>query len=157
MYINALFEKFTAIPTIPSEIKQVATKKLTADRQSFWQELCSLDPEVEKRLHYNDTQRILRAYHVIVTSGKSIFNWHQEGAANSSLLNYDDTQFIIILPSDKQAIYKKASYRIKEMLKQGAIAEVEQLMKKDEPIAPTLKKAIGIVEITAYLHGRDFF
>ena len=156
MYINALFKKVAAIPTIPNEIKMETTGKLTSDRKGFWQELCLLDPKVENYLHYNDTQRILRAANVILATGKSIFDWHKQESTTASLLSHNNSQLVIIMPLDKHALQNKASVRIKQMLKQGAIDEVKHLMEKGS-IAPTLKKAIGVSEITAYLKGEVSF
>src|SRR5271154_3003778 len=84
LYFNALTRGLAAVPPIPAEIRESVRARLTNDGVSaLHNELKERDPAVAARLMPGDRARITRALEVMLATGRSILDWHQEGNAAS--------------------------------------------------------------------------
>ena len=151
-YIQSLLNGIAKIPDIPEETRKDVLRKFEEiGRDAFFDDLCKLDEASAKVLHKNDTQRILRAYEVITSTGKSISTWWTDGK-NKSAPEYNVLGFFILLP-EKSAIHEKCRLRILKMIGDGAIEEVCDFIEKYPSYDGPLKKAIGYAEISEMLTG----
>jgi tRNA dimethylallyltransferase len=135
------------IPQIPPAIRQeVRERFVLLGRESFWQELCALDP-LAARIHVTDTQRLQRAYEVIRATGCSLFSWTQKAPQRSVCI-------ITILPS-REGLYTACDTRFTLFLEKGALEEVKTLLRDLTPSVYAQIKTIGFQELRQYLEGKS--
>lgn len=144
LYLKALQEGLSHIPDIPQEIRQQVRGLAAGETHAL---LAKKDPAAAAKLHPNDLQRVSRALEVILSTDKSIVEWQQNN--DTALIADIEVQMVILLP-DLQVLHQNAEKRLRAMFDGGAIDEVRQLR---GDLAPTIRKAIGFREITAYING----
>lgn len=122
MYIKALFNPIVAIPPIPEAVRQEIGQDLQKKGlASLYSQLECCDLTTAKRLHPNDTQRIVRALEVWRHTGVTLSAWHLQSPAPrpAKLLRLG-------LQADLNALSQRLFHRIQKMVQAGAVAEVEQ-------------------------------
>lgn len=152
MYINALLYGYNEIPDIAEGVRDSVTlmhNKLGS--QAFFQKLSSIDPISSKRLHPNDTQRVIRAYCVIHQTGKSIFDFYSGEKTN--LLKNFIPKITLLLPQ-RELLYKMCNERFKNMIKNHAIDEVQNLLNKYNYDILYKTKIIGMKEILDFIQNK---
>ncbi len=145
-YISSLF-----FPPQSSAKHQMLTDQLFSrswterSSEDLWNELQSIDPVRAHALHKNDRYRIERALTL----------WYSEGKL-PSLCQPDfqapGTCSVYYLMRERDELRKRIEARVRSMMEQGWIEEVQSL---DDRWIPFLleKKLIGYPEIISYLQG----
>ena len=78
-YINSLMVGIPQAPQVTAEIREYAKKTLEIfGREKFYNQLLNADSRIEYKIQKNDTQRILRAYEVLLATGKSILTFENK-------------------------------------------------------------------------------
>jgi len=106
--------------------------------------LKSKDPKACEKIHVNDTKRIIRALEVYKKTKKKFSDFAQKNLKYNTLW--------LGLTMQREKLYKQIDYRVDEMIKNGFIAEVRELLKKGFDSKLTSMQAIGYKEIVAYLN-----
>jgi tRNA dimethylallyltransferase len=112
--------------------------------------LAGLDPQAAERLKPADTNRIARALEVVLSTGRTLADWHshREGGIGDLV----ELKPLILLPP-REWLYPLCDERFARMVERGAVGEVEALLsRKLNPNLPVMR-AIGVREITAFLRG----
>ncbi len=149
LYFKALEEGLADIPEIQESIIKNTNElidKLGLDY--LFKELIKKAPNC--KINSNDTSRITRAYNVLIQTGKPIEEWWRDTKPSIQKVSY---QKLLINP-DREKLYKKAENRFGQMLKDGAIEEVEQINTRNYGKDNTIMKAIGVREISDYIAGK---
>jgi len=147
LYFNALLEGFSPMPDIKDDIRQKwRADDLTADL--LHEALSELDPIAAKELRPSDRQRMIRALEVFESTGRSILDWQKE--KDEPLLKGLDVCKILIMP-ERSLLHERINLRFDQMVKEGAIQEVDALLAKDLPPSASVMKAIGVPQFKAYL------
>ena len=152
LYFKALEEGLADIPEIREDIIKNTNElidKLGLDY--LFKELVKRAPNC--KTNSNDTSRIIRAYNVLMQTGKPIEEWWSDTKPSIQKILY---QKILINP-DREKLYKKAENRFDQMLRDGAIDEVERLNACNYGKDNTIMKAIGVREISDYIAGKVTF
>jgi tRNA dimethylallyltransferase len=148
LYFKLLTEGISNIPKIPNYIRIKArrlNKKLGNDK--FYNLLIKLDPLVENKLKKNDTQRLIRAYEVIVFTKKSLIEWQKNN--KNYFGNY---RFIkIYINPENNYLHNLLRLRLKKMFEFNAISEVKKFYKLKVNKTLPANKILGIEEIKKYL------
>lgn len=147
LYIRTLLEGIAPIPAIDPEIRSSVRK---APLESNRAKLEMLDREAAARLKPGDSARINRALEVILSTGRTLSEWHQrrEGGIADAI----EIRPLLLLPP-RQWLYLRCDDRFAYMIDSGAICEVEALLARNlNPSLPVMR-AIGVSEISAYLLG----
>lgn len=150
MYVNALLYGISDIPSdwnIKMELNKIV-KERTLDYIA--QKLFKLDPISAEKLHPNDTHRILRAYEVLLLTGKSIYSFF--GAKKPIDIAKNISIKIAITPEIGD-LYKKIDDRFISMLNNGAIEEVilaRSLIQGERLASSGIQ---GFVELSLFLDG----
>ena len=98
-------------------------------------------------INKQDRQRIVRAFNVLKSTGKTIEEWQK---TNKRI--FEEVNFETHLPQiEREVLYKISEKRFDEMLRQGAIEEVKELLEHDFNSKNSIMKAIGVREIQRYL------
>lgn len=151
LYLRALMQGLADIPPIPEAVRYAARADYTAmGGTAFRARLVAADPDSEK-LHAADVTRLTRAWEVLMATGQPLARW-QQAAADGAPKGLDFRVVVIDPPRD--ALYRSCDGRFRRMVDAGALAEAARLDALGlDPDLPALK-ALGVPELTHYLHGR---
>jgi tRNA dimethylallyltransferase len=127
MYFNALINGISVIPTSDPAIRQGINESL-AEHGSEWlhKALVEVDPVSASRIHPNDPQRITRALEVFKSTNKPLSQWQKQ---KKPALPYEFKSFSI-MPAQRSDLHQRIALRFTQMLQQGLIEEVKNLLTK---------------------------
>jgi len=148
MYISKLIEGINEIPEIQHSIKSQAKEEFESlGIENFRKKLISLGEEKEK-IEKLDKQRLIRIYEVFNQTGKSLSWWQ-----NQSLKTFFSPQIFthINLNPDRNLLYKNCNLRFEKMMENGAINEVNNLLKQGIKEDSQVTKTLGFLEIKQFL------
>ena len=150
LYYRALMYGISNIPKIPEKLRQELFSLQEEHGTSYcWEQLQKHDPQTAKRLHPNDTSRIMRSLEVVLATGTSIADFQlQQPFAEARY-----PVLAIAYEWERSLLYERINQRTRKMLKSGWIEEVEMLL---ETYPPELKplQAIGYREIVEHLQNK---
>lgn len=153
LYINSLLFGYNEIPTIDTDIRQHVRKLYTDLGQvNFFNQLKELDSIAGQKLNPGDTQRVLRAYEVLLQTQKSIFSFQSN--QNINILSNFKYKIIFLYP-ERNFLYQMCNERLEKIFMSGAIEEVTKLYLEFPDLNSSGAKAIGIQEIINYLEGKS--
>ncbi len=148
LYVEALIRGIFDGPSRDERLrKELINEESCKGKGYLWEKLNEVDPVSARRIHPNDTKRIIRALEVYIKSGRRLTDFLTQ--STSSEYNYD----IEYLYMDRSALYERIDRRVEQMIKQGLIEEVKMLMAKGYDETLQSMKAIGYKEVIAYLKG----
>ena len=151
LYFKALTEGLAAVPPVPAEIReQVRARVQDEGVAPLYAELIERDPTTAHRLMPLDRVRICRALEVILATGRSLSEWHQEGMAPL----IDPSRAVrIFLPCERGELVARIERRFTAMLEAGALDEVRALAARHlDPLQPAMK-AHGVPWLIRHLNG----
>jgi tRNA dimethylallyltransferase len=153
MYFNALQQGLSPLPQADENLRAVLTQQAELyGWHSMHQQLAQVDPQSARTIHPNDTQRIQRALEVYQLTGKplSLFWSEQKGNEKHAFVN------LILQPEDRAWLHARIAQRFDEMLEQGFVYEVAQLLQKWQltSTCPAMR-CVGYRQVIDYLAG-DF-
>ena len=153
LYLSALEKKPSFVPKIKLSVKQEIEKLHEKFGLDFlYKKLKDCDQYSYKKLNQNDTHRILRALEVKKSTGKTLRFWQEKNRDEKS----DDKKkyYYIVLTPDKKDLYYQINLRFMEMIKKGAIKEVEIFKKKNVNQNHPIYKMIGLKYLVNYLENK---
>ena len=148
LYFKALTDGLVKIPKIPNTIRnKIRSKQKQMGQKKFYLKLLKLDKFVKNKIVSTDIQRSLRAYEVIYFTKKSIFEWYKKTKSQ-----YKIDEFLkIYIDYPKEKLVNKISKRVDQMIKDGAVEEVQNFEKLNLKNDNNLYKVIGIREIKDFI------
>jgi tRNA dimethylallyltransferase len=152
LYLHALLHGLAPVPAIPAAVRRMARARFAAlGAPAFHAELAERDPAMAARLRPNDRQRLIRAYEVVVGTGRSLAAWQEAPPVRIDL----PTPWTgVALMPPRAALHARIEKRLHGMIERGALAEVERLRRRDlDPELP-LMRAHAVPELLAHLEGR---
>jgi tRNA dimethylallyltransferase len=151
LYINALLLGYNEIPPISKEVQNFSRElHEKIGHAEFASLLRHLDPLAAARFNPNDTQRIVRAFEVFKQTGKSIVSFQE----NNNIIPLPEFLFqVIFLFPERSFLYQMCNQRLSSMFASGAIEEVLEVRNNFSNIS-SVKKALGLLEIMAYLENK---
>ena len=120
------------------------------DNHELFELLKSLDEEESKKIHENNRKRLIRAIMLIRNSNQK----KSEMIANQKhelIYPKDEVKFLYLSP-DREKLYKDINERVIEMVNDGLVDEVKNLLEKYD-LSLTARQGIGYKEIISYLEG----
>ncbi|MEM8593290.1 MAG: tRNA (adenosine(37)-N6)-dimethylallyltransferase MiaA [Pseudomonadota bacterium] len=126
MYFKALVNGLNDLPPTDLVIRR-RLEAIVARRgiQFVHRGLAKVDEVSAKRLHPNDSQRILRALEVFLMTGSTLSSMHQP--VSSPLNDKYEWLPIILCPENRALLHEKIACRVDAMLDGGLVSEVEKL------------------------------
>jgi tRNA dimethylallyltransferase len=100
-------------------------------------------------LHPNDKKRIIRAFEVYISTGKTI---SQHNIETKRLPPRYSSIRLALSFQDRETLYDRINFRVDMMLKEGLISEVQQLLDMGLTENNTSMQAIGYKELTGYIN-----
>ena len=156
LYLNILINGISPLPMISHETRILATELSQIDFEQLCSGVYNQDPSLRNIIKPENHHQMIRAWEIQYETGKSIryfFDLPKQYFINAAF------EYINLNP-DRQYLYDRINKRFDSMIAQGAIQEVQVLLRKFENIN-TLElfnkyhifKAIGAKEIIDYLNG----
>ena len=150
LYIKALlYGVFQAHPPDPLVRQQLQNEAEQGGSEEMHRRLADIDPEAARRIHPNDTFRIVRALETLEVTGETI-------TAHQNRHRFQDSPYralTIGLHMDRDALYERINARVDAMLRAGFAEEVQGLLAAG--FSPGLKsmQSLGYRHMVAYLDG----
>ena len=151
LYFKALTRGLSAVPPIPTQVRQDVRTRLERDGvEALHAELALRDPVSAERLKPRDRARIARALEVVEATGRALTDWHREGLP--PLLPPGEFN-ALFLASERDQLYARIDARFDAMLASGALEEVAALAARQlDPMLPAMK-AHGVPVLIRHLKG----
>ncbi len=151
LYISKLMDGINKVPEPDAGLRiEVRQLMQNVEREELIKILLSLGEnllEIEKL----DKQRLARRLEVFRQTGKSLSWWQLQ--PNEIFYPRENFEHINIeLPRDE--LYQNCDQRLVGMFKNGAVEEVENLLKEGANEDSAISKTIGFLEIKDYLQGK---
>ena len=148
LYIKYLINGIPQIPDISDEIRMQARSYILQHGSKAVYE--KLDNKMREKLYPGDSQRVARAYEVLLQTGKSLYYW-QTRPATPVLEGASFAQFF--LNPQREDVYNNCNKRFRIMIESGVVEEIKKLhdMRLSENL-PSMK-AHGVPEIVSYIRG----
>jgi tRNA dimethylallyltransferase len=146
LYIKAITRGIFSGPSADWTLRDEMIETEREKKGTLYSYLLEIDPEAAGRIEPNDTRRLIRAIEVCLKSGDKM-----------SLLQKEHTRplpcdFIRIgLTRERSELYGMIDRRVDQMIGQGLVAEVGQLLGRSPDRTPL--QAIGYKEIVSHLRG----
>jgi tRNA dimethylallyltransferase len=151
LYLKTLTEGMFAAP--PSDPKLRQKLRLLAENQGpefLHHRLQQVDVEAAQRIHPNDLRRIVRAIEVFELTGQPISRLQSQFGT----LRNDYRMLFIGLRHDRDKINRRINARVKRMIEEGLVDEVEKLYRRRPPLSDQARQALGYAEIIDYLEKK---
>jgi len=149
LYLRALMQGFSAIPAVPTEVRDEANRDWQAmGADAFRARLAERDPAIVAKLKPGDRQRHVRAWEVLLASGRPLSVWQSVEGKPAPW-----TFATILLAPDRAWLRARIETRFDAMLEMGVLAEARAVFeRKPDPEWPGLK-AHGAPEQFRHFRG----
>lgn len=145
LYVNAVCLGLDDMPADISLRKKLMSQLETDGFESLQKRLKELDPAGYEQMDHLNTQRVVRALEVCMTSGKPFSSFRKEQVKQRPF-----EVITIGLTAERQYIYDRINERVDLMVEAGLVEEVISLKAKREENA---LKTVGYREIFEHLDG----
>lgn len=150
LYIRSLLEGISPLPPSDPAIRAELVERLAAEGlDELRRRLAELDPTTERRLAPGDTQRVMRALEVVLSTGRPLSSWIAARPLGENPL--PATRIGLTLP--RPILYDRIEQRVARMVNDGWVAEVDSLLRLGLETSVPAFTAIGYRQIARHLHG----
>ncbi len=150
LYLRALRQPMamgdaSADESIRAELEALAGQE--NGKQRLHDMLAEVDPDTAARLHLNDVRRAVRALEVYRLTGAPFSK--QPKMNTEARFRYR----VASLTMDRSILYARIEKRVDQMIEQGLVDEVRELLGSGIPADAQAMKAIGYKEIVPFVRG----
>lgn len=153
MYFKALYQGLAKLPPADPSIRTYISELITRwGCPHCYAILKQVDPIGADHIHPNDPQRIQRALEIYYMTGKPLsYFWSQTQSALPSHLRYIT---VALYPENRSWLHQRIAERFDQMLADGLVDEVSQLMQQPRLHAelPSMR-TVGYRQVWQYLRG----
>ena len=151
LYLRALITGLHRMPAVPAELRYGLNQRLRLEGAgALHEELSGVDPELAKRLHPADGQRIIRALEIFLYTGRRLSDW-QLGETEAAPKGLRFLK-IVTLPN-REALHDAINKRFDQMLNAGAIEEVKRMLASCPKENYPPLRAVGVPPIRTFIEG----
>lgn len=148
LYIRALLHGlFRSKPICEKTLSQLTRELEEKGSLSLYAQLEHCDPAAAKKIHPNDSFRVIRALEVYQTTGHRISD--RQNTHNFAELKYDSIK--IGLCMDREALYDRINQRVDMMLDQGLLNEVTTLVENGYSFDLKPMQSIGYKHMAMFI------
>ncbi|MCV0397995.1 MAG: tRNA (adenosine(37)-N6)-dimethylallyltransferase MiaA [Rhizobiaceae bacterium] len=151
LYFSALMKGLPDFPEIPPSVREKWRHALAGDGAArLHSVLAERDPAAARGINPTDGQRIVRALEVCEVSGGKFSDLR--ASEGSGMVDMTTMRGIVLEPK-RQLLRERIENRLRQMVRDGALDEVDTLLRRGlDPDLPAMK-AIGVRELARYLAG----
>ena len=159
LYIDALLRGISSLPAAQPDLRAQLTTQAQKDGwESLHRRLKEIDLPAAKRIHHNDSQRILRALEVAELTGRSLSSLQQQGRYHGlrSLYWREHKEILLFRLDfpDRSALHARIRKRFLDFINNGFVDEVSRLKARgDLSLEHNSMRAVGYRQIWEYLEG----
>ncbi|MFC2060305.1 tRNA (adenosine(37)-N6)-dimethylallyltransferase MiaA [Chloroflexota bacterium] len=150
LYIWAVLEGW-GIPQVPPHPEfrhSLEERAAEVGKDDLYQQLVQVDPNAAQRIDRRNVRRVIRALEVHEDTEKRFSQLQHKKAPPFNVL-------IIGLTAERAELYRRVDLRIDEMIKQGFIEEVENMVNMGYDFNLTAMSGIGYQQIGRFLKGES--
>ena len=118
--------------------------------QHLHQMLQEVDPESAQAIHANNVKRVIRALEFYHLTGEKISDHNDKESQKENAYN----ACYFVLNDERSLLYQRIEKRVDEMVTNGLVEEVSELVKKGCTRDMVAMQGLGYKEIVDYLEGR---
>tara|TARA_B100000586_G_scaffold118628_1_gene85474 strand:- start:1186 stop:2127 length:942 start_codon:yes stop_codon:yes gene_type:complete len=150
LYFQSLIKGLVKIPNIPKKIRnKIRLQQAKYGQKKFYKALLKLDPKIKGKFDPNDVQRSIRAFEIKSYTKISMYDWF-----NKTKSSFHEDAFIkLFIDFERQKLTEIIKQRTDNMIKHGAIKEVVRFNKLRTKKGQSVKKVIGVEELSKYLNN----
>ena len=150
LYIKALVQGLFNEGLSDANIREKLKQKADAKGSNFLhKQLVGCDPSAARRIHPNDTYRIIRALEIYETTGKTISQLHREHQFSDK--RYNVLKIGLIMARD--LLYDRINKRVDAMIDSGFVDEVRWLLKQGYSTNLKSMQSIGYRHMVDFIQG----
>ncbi len=150
LYIKSLVDGlFRLNPANPDVLKRLSSEAEGKGLSLLYEKLLLCDPDAAKKIHSNDSFRIIRALEVFETTGKPISAYHAEHS-------FKDRRYRVLkigLKMERELLYERINKRVDIMIDDGLLNEVESLIERGYDSSLKSMKSLGYRHMVEYING----
>jgi len=150
LYIKALFHGLFKTEASDSDIRGHLKAEVQAYGNAYlYKRLCRQDPDTARKIHPNDTYRIMRALEVYALTGKTLAELHQAHG-------FKDIPFVVLkigLHIHREILYDRINKRVEIMINSGLVNEVKRLLAMGYSPEQKSMQSIGYRHIVNFIEG----
>lgn len=141
-YIRNFILGLPQTPESNPEIREVLKKRISIEgNEVLYNELVKCDPESAKKIHMNDSYRILRALEVFLSTGKPRSFFEMNSFHRSKY------RFLVLIPErEREELYNRINLRVEQMFADGLEIEVRKLISEGAVATDPGMQGIGYRE-----------
>ena len=129
------------------DIRSRLEKEYEIDKEKLFRLLQKIDPDYSNKVHINNKKRLIRALEVFETTGKPMSENFDASSKNS---RYANDFYFVYLKMHNDFLHPRILKRIKCMIDDGMIHEVEEIIQRKINISHI--DYIGFKEISSFLN-----
>jgi tRNA dimethylallyltransferase len=151
LYFSTLTRGIAAVPPVPAQIRREVRGWLAAEGvAALHAELSMRDPATAARLKPGDRARITRALEVVLATGRSLTQWHEDNTP--ARVDLAAATKVFLMPK-RDELGLRIDARFDAMMAAGALEEVRALAARNlDPNLPAMK-AHGVPWLIRHLKG----
>lgn len=154
LYLRALWSGIAPLPPVDAAVRSRLLARLESEGlSSLHAELARLDPQTSARLGEGDSQRILRALEVAITTGESLTSWIARQPFGTETVSMRKVG--LTLP--RSVLYDAIAARVRSMLSAGWLDEVRDLLAAGVDRVSPAFQAIGYRQWLEFLNGASSY
>lgn len=147
LYINALLNGVDEFEEVPIEVREQLNSELTEKGlEILQQELKKSDPAYYNTVDLSNAQRVIRALEVCRHTGKPYSSFLKQ---HQTVRNFIPIKLFI--QTDREKLYQRINARVDQMMKDGLLNEVKNLLPYRETNA---LKTVGYKELFDHLEDK---
>lgn len=152
LYYRALQQGLSSLPSADETIRaEIAQQAEQHGWPTLHKRLQKIDPDSAARIHANDSQRLSRALEVYEITGQTMTELYAQDSEQGFAI---EALKIVIAPADRALLHDRIEQRFKQMLDEGFLDEVKQLLTdaRNHPDLPAMR-SVGYRQAIEYLSG----
>lgn len=151
LYLKALLRGMFVGPPADWNLRREWDQRAAQQPPDWLQaQLAEVDPSAAKKLHANDTRRIIRALEVFAKTGRRMSDWQQQ----FNLPQPQSACRVFVLDWPRAELYRRINARVDAMFAAGLVAEVEALRARGVTLGRTAQQALGYREVLEHVDGQ---
>ena len=147
LYFKSLKEGIFQGSHTNEDIRNKLEEEYDIDKEKLFKTLQKIDPEYSNKVHINNKKRLIRALEVYETTGKPMSKNFDSLSKNS---RYASDYYFVYLKMNNDLLHPRILNRIKCMIDDGMINEVEEIIKRKINISHI--NYIGFNEISSFIN-----
>jgi tRNA dimethylallyltransferase len=149
LYLKGLLRGIFQGPPADWELRHRLQAEAQNDPAALHGRLADVDPAAARRLHPNDTRRLIRAIEVFETLGRPISEFQQQFEVGRPA----EACRVFVLDWPRSELYDRIDRRVDAMFAAGFVDEVGRLAERPQPLSRTARQEFGYREVLDHLAG----